>query len=213
MTIDPALTALLSQAFETGLNKALQYDPGTLAQLRQLDGRSLTVCIEDLKLSVGIHFQDEHLRLSILPSSTDNEQQCDVELRGKLADLLALLRQTHTLADSGVEVRGKVGLLESIQSVAKNIDIDWEDAIYDSLGPIFSQPLIFFIRNSLSYAREVTSNGAEVIAEFVEHEAGIGVHREVFSAFSDEVDALRSQSDRLQAKLRQFQAKVESRLS
>lgn len=214
MRIDPTFYALISEAFEKSLNDALQYDPGTRAKLRELDGRSLAIVIDNMNLLFGVLFQNDSIQLSIQPELNDEDLALnDVVLRGELSDLVTLISKKHSLANSGVEVRGRVGLLESVQNIAKDIEIDWEDALYDKLGPILSQPLIMFLKQSYRYVKEVSANSKQIVSEYIEHESELGLHREEFKLFSEQVDSVRSHTDRLQARLRKLQAKMEQRHS
>jgi ubiquinone biosynthesis protein UbiJ len=211
--LDPAFSSLISEVFERSLNEALNYDPGTKAKLQELDNKSFAIAIENLDLLAYILIQDATLYLRLTPgiNQTDFEQS-DVSLRGNFADLIALLSQKHSLANSGVEVRGRVGLLESIQNIGKDIEIDWQDALYEKLGPVLSQPLILFIQHGINYTKEVTSNNKNVIAEFLEHEAGLGLHKEELNIFTEQVDALRSQTDRLAARMQRLLTQLDNKL-
>jgi len=52
--------------------------------------------------------------------------------------------------------------------------------------------------------RTQVSRNKEIAKEFLEHESGLNVHTEEFRIFQDSVSALRSSTDRLEAKLKRL---------
>src|SRR5690606_4313705 len=76
------------------------------------------------------------------------EGEVHTQLRGSLPALMQLARNERTsFADSGVEVIGNSGLLVDLQRLLKHVDIDWEEALSQSLGDVVGHQSAEVIRN------------------------------------------------------------------
>src|SRR5690606_22858547 len=110
----------------------------------------------------------------------------------------------HGFADTGVEVMGNTGLLVELQRVIKNLDIDWEDALSERVGDIVGHQSASTIRSGVKYARDRSDELKDSLGEFLTEELKAVVSRQELDIFYQDVDELRLQLDRLEARVRRF---------
>lgn len=207
--IDPSLLSLLSASIETIVNQALKYDPGTKAKLDSLNGRTLAVEIIDLKLVLHAQVSESVARFSLQASEPESNIECDILLRGKMADLVKLAgSNSHTLANSHVEARGNIGLLQTCQTIFKDIDIDWEDALSQQLGAplanLILAPMLVVLKAGTSTFKQSFKNSTEQLSEYIRYESGAIVSNEEFKIFKHTVSELRMNTERLEAKIKKL---------
>ena len=201
MRIDPSFFSICSAALEVTLNEALSYDSSTAKQLQELDGERIALVIEDRSLVLSATIIDQNFAISLTELSQFYEAEASVKLEGKLNDYLQLVGQKSlSLAGSGVEAKGNLGTLESLQKIFTNIDIDWRDALDQKLGP-FSYPIAHLISTSTNYLRESTSSNFEALKHYITHELNLNVHADAFEQFREGVSELRQSADRAEARL------------
>ena len=200
----PKVNHAFNRALEMTINAALRYDPGTQSQLAQLDGISLAVQLTEPNLLFA--FAVDKNKIIVKDTQVLNaeatSQQCDVALTGSAIDMIKLLSQTnHSLAQSGVNVSGKVGVLNEFQSIFANIDIDWETPFIEIFGPVAGHVLATGIRKGTQFSKNTGATLAEHIPEILTDELRIIPHEIEISHFIEEVNKTRAASNRLAARL------------
>lgn len=201
MLKDPALLSALASTIEYTINNALRYDPASKNQLHTLAGESIAIVITDQKLVAQITIFEETLSLAIFRLEHFEENAASTVLKGELGEFIALLKKNSpSLAGTDVEVQGNVGTLESLQALIQNLDIDWQDALHEKLGPA-AAPLSQVILDLSKYLKTRTRANIDTVKHFIEHEAELGVHQVEMSQFKKNVSVLRQSTDRLEAKI------------
>ena len=197
---------LLIEFFQQTINAALHYDPGTRNSLHKMTGKTLALQCSSPKYSIYFFFQEESIHVL---NATDCEP--DITLNGSLSDLFALLFTTeNTLANSNVEVSGKVGLLNDIQKLFKNLDIDWEEAINDRLGAVGGHQLSSAIRSTTDWASYAARRTHRALSEFLTEEFKVVPSRMELTYFFNQVNELRADVDRAEARLAQIKNSLKS---
>lgn len=197
MAIDPTITTAALAACEASVNQALQYDPGTRLALAKLDGQVLAVDISKPSVTIYACFNRDGVQLL-----GNYEDTFSTRLRGSAIDLLLLLSGGQTsLANSGVEVFGSTSLLSKLQGIARNIDIDWEEPLTQLLGDLLGHQSAQYIRWRCNYITERVKTGLRLGSEFLTEESRSLPAAAEVEFFCDQVDQLRLDADRAQAKL------------
>ncbi|NIB39359.1 hypothetical protein HBA55_07170 [Pseudomaricurvus alkylphenolicus] len=207
--IDPTLKAAAGASLETVVNKALEYDPATRSRLRALAGKSLGVDIRELGLSLCFHFDTEGVRISHLE---DDDFEPSTRLCGSLPGLVMLATSEKVnLADSNVEAWGNTALLADIKSIAKELELDWEEAINDWLGDIAGHSLAQRLRGQLGWLRRRGETGRRLLSEFLTEEFRAVPSGPEIKHFNEQVDQLRLAADRLGARFERLKQKITQR--
>lgn len=206
MDMDPTLTAAATATLETSINTALNYDPATRLALQKLAGQSLAIEISQPKLSLCLLFDAEQVRVA---HTTENPTTL---LRGSLPALMQLaVGDNTTLADSGVEAFGSTALLTSVQQIARNLDIDWEEILCTWLGDVIGHQAAEQIRVRTRWTRNRLGSARRLLEEFLTEELRSTPTQVELNNFSQEVDQLRFGLDRAEARLRKLKQQLSAR--
>lgn len=206
MAIDPTITTAALAACEASVNQALQYDPGTRLALAELEGQVLAVDISTPAATIYVCFNSDGVQLLGI-----FEGSVSTRLRGSAVALILLMSGGQTsLANSGVEVFGSTSLLSKLQGIARNIDIDWEEPLTQLLGDLLGHQSAEYIRWRCNYITERVKAGLRLGSEFLtEENRSLPATAEV-EFFCDQVDQLRLDADRAQAKLQALLARAKN---
>lgn len=192
---DPTILAGATATLETLINKALQYDPATRIALQKLTGKSLAVDIRELQTTLCFHLGDEIM-------VTNQGEDATVRLQGSLPALVALaISDSTNLSDSNVTAWGNTALLADIKQLARNVDLDWEEAINQWLGDIAGHQLAESLRRQLGWVNERRKNTQRLLQEFLTEELRATPSRAELEMFNSAVDQLYMKTDRLQARI------------
>lgn len=206
MAIDPTITTAALAACEASVNQALQYDPGTRLALAELEHQVLAVDISAPSVTLFVAFNRDGVQLL-----GNFEGTVTTRLRGSAVALLLLMSGNQTsLANSGVEVFGSTALLSKLQSIARHIDIDWEEPLTQLLGDLLGHQSAEYIRWRCNYIHQRVKSGLRLGTEFLtEENRSLPAAAEV-DYFCAQVDQLRLDADRTQAKLQALLARVKN---
>lgn len=207
MKVDPSLKLALLKALEKAIAKALQYDPGTLAQLATLHGKVFH--IQSTAPEMAFYVQIDHPHIHLLSYIED---PIDCQISGSMANLIRMtLRDQHSLADSGVQVTGDIALLSRLQTLIKQIEIDWESAVNqalgDEVGHIFAQSL----RLKFEWLGARSTQFPEWFSEYLSEELRVTPHRLELEDFYNQVQALNTDAERIAAKIRKLAQSINLR--
>lgn len=200
MTVDPALLTAAIAASNKAIATALVYDPGTQAALQALDGKVLKINCTAPELSVYAVIEGGGLRLC-----SHYEQVAHCSLTGSAGALISLLwHDNHSLADSGVTVSGEPSLLSSMQQLLKRLDIDWQQPITDALGETAAFPLTRLLSNQSLWLRQRVQRLPDWLSDVLTEELQLLPSADELALFYQDVDDLRADSDRLEARINQL---------
>lgn len=211
--IDPALHAALARGLELSLNRALTYDPGSQAALGQLAGQWLKVKMRKPDLSLYCGFSSSGIQLF-----SYREEPPDCTLTGTAPALVSLLwRERHSLAGSGVEISGDIGLLHKLQQILANLELDWEQLLYEAIGlattpaaaNVLGYPLIHFLRTSVAQVRRHAEVAPDWFQDYLTEEVRLLPSPHEVAAFAADVDELRAATDRLDARLHKLRLQID----
>jgi ubiquinone biosynthesis protein UbiJ len=133
----------------------------------------------------------------------------DVLIRGTP---LALARQAlnggRTATNSGVEVQGDVQLGKSVQRLLAAADIDWEEQFSLLVGDVAAHQIGNVVREIRAWGREALDRVLKNTAEYLQEEVRDLPPSGAVGDFLNAVDTLRSDTDRLEARINRLQQAV-----
>lgn len=197
MSFDPALYSGLLRSFEFSIEQALRYDPGTQRQIEQWEGRHILIDSTSPRLTCHVLFVDSKIQLRSYCESTP-----DCQITGRLKDIAALAgHDVHSLANTGVEVRGDIALLSQLQKLAKQIDIDWEQALADVVGDTAASALGRMIRQQSAWLQERFSEIPQWLPDYLSEELQATPSANELQSFYEDIYLLQQDVERLTARL------------
>ena len=174
-------------------------------QLAPMTGKVLKLRVTDLDLDVWIICGEDRWWLA-----TESQETADVELSGTLGSLVetarSLTQPNAPLIFEGLDIRGSVGVLQTMQKTFQAMDLDWEDAVTKALGPIPAGMLIQALRTARSQWIASRDSMRRQTREFLHSEQNTLVTENAFSETEAHITSLNRQIDRLEARIKRLEA-------
>lgn len=210
MAADILFAALIGSA-ETSLNTLLQKDAKTLQQLGKMSGKVIRFDISQPSVHLTLIPSQSGIDLLLHSNATP-----DLTLTGHATDFLQMLRSEHPdtkLFGKGIDVHGDTGLATQFSSVLRGFSIDWEAWLADYIGDTAAHPVASFFNQQSKALRQASQSLSDNTLEYLQEEIKLLPPRVEVEAFIDQIEQLRDDVDRLEAriKLAQFLKKVSSR--
>ncbi|MBB5211612.1 ubiquinone biosynthesis accessory factor UbiJ [Microbulbifer hydrolyticus] len=208
---DPTFRAGFDATLETAINTALRYDPGSRNRLARLAGKVLGVDLTAPAINLFLVIEDEadggyievHSRWS---------GEVTTELSGSALAFIQLLKNRDaTPAKLGVTVRGSSALLAELQSILRDLDIDWEEPLAKLIGDSPAHQLGTGVRMAAGWLKDALGSAPKAGAEAVSEEWRMTPPQAQFEAFADDVAAFAQGVDRLEARIEILRGKLEGR--
>lgn len=202
---------LLAAGFETALNQYLRLDPDALTRVAGLSGKviALELIFSPRHPTTG---SESSLTLYLLPGP-DGIQVLDhysgapdVLIRGTPLALANSSRKgTRATVGTDVEIVGDTQLGKAFKELLDSVDIDWEEHLSRVTGDTLAHQLGNTLRNIFSWGQRATDTLSHDMAEYLQEESRDLPARGAVEEFLDAVDTLRSDTDRLEARIRRLQ--------
>lgn len=191
---------MLLSVIERLLAHLLSLDPRTLEAARAMAGK--IIAVELLGLGQTVYFAPGEHRFELLDAYTGDVH---VRIRGTPLALLRMARGEQTGTFSGeVEISGDLELGRHLQSMLASFEIDWEELLSQYFGDIAAHQIGNVVRDVSGWAEEARHTLAEDTVEYLRNEAAILVETREIAEFVDAVDLLRSDVDRMEARLKRI---------
>ena len=196
--MDPSISAGITASIESVINSALVFDPASMQKIAAI---SDVLAIQSTMPAMTLYCHGSNDGVRIMSFC---ESPVTTQLSGSPLALIALLRKPTTLANSGVELTGSVGLLQRWQTVLNELDIDWEDAISNVLGDIAGPFTAKTVLAGLSWTRHQSAEQTRLFKEYITEELKVTPSKSELKIFSDAVSEIKMDAERLQARFSQL---------
>ena len=194
----------LTEQLERVANRALYYAPVTRLQLTKLKGKSLGIELQrpdfPLLMEVGkrrLSFQNHW------------EQAPDVTIRGPAVALLRQIGSEDTtpadLIKLGIELEGDQQLAQQFLQVIRDLDLDLETALGDLVGDVAAHQISEVAKVGFSWLRGAAKTVLNQSRHMIAEEKEWVLTPRKFQRFQSDVEDLREDTDRLQARLQRLQ--------
>lgn len=192
------LTDALLAAVETGLNATLRLDSTALPRLARLTGQVILVDCAQPRQQLYLIPGPEGLTLA-----RRWDAPVDCTLRAPLSLLLQLAvrkDKTRVLHAPEVTLTGESGALMELASILQSLELDWEYELARWLGPVPTALLGGHLRLRADWARRGGDRLLTTLADYLNEETRTLVGKREAEARLRELDELKLQTDRLQAR-------------
>ena len=202
----PSTPTLLCATLEIALNRVLRLEPSALSRCAALEGRRLALQATDL----GWRFLIEPGASGVRVAS-DDDLTADVTARAPAARLLGLalnMAGGERGLPRELEVEGDTELLQTFAGILADVGFDPEEWMAKALGDVAAHRLMQGARNLFGWGRRsaqaLSYSGAEYLREESEDLARAGD----VEVWMQDVERLRDDTDRLQARLEQLEQRA-----
>lgn len=194
-----AWPALLSGAVEAALSRYLALDPDSPKLIVPLQGKTIALTLEPFDWTLYLCPGDSGVLVL---------QECssgvDVSLRGSplaFARLGLSDNPRSELFGGGVTVSGDMDVARRFQSLFERLDIDWEEHLSHFTGDLVAHRLANLFKTSRDWLQESHRALRLNLAEFLQEETRDLPAPLEIEAFYGDVDRLRADADRLEARV------------
>ena len=196
-----ALEAALRPAAKL-LNRNIQESTPARELCAELAGTVVAVRVSDTALAAYFIVDDEAVDVVAATS-----QDPDVLISGSLITLASLAGQSGTAAvrDGSLDIAGDVELADQFQQLLSFARPDIEEELSNIVGDAAAHRLGEIARGFGRWGREASSTMGANIREYLQEESRDAPSRYEVEKFSADVDELRDDVDRVEARLNRLQ--------
>ncbi|MES9852933.1 MAG: SCP2 sterol-binding domain-containing protein [Candidatus Thiodiazotropha sp. L084R] len=198
MTISAAIITTIEQL----LNQAIKLDPESPTRLAPMQGS--VIQLDLIGLGTSIYLVPEPQGFQLL-SYYEGEPDC--LLRGTLLDL-ASMRHDRKSADQlfsgSVTIEGDTALAQRFGEFFSALDIDWEEQLSRLTGDIAAHEIGSIVRGAMDWGKSVNHTASLNFKEYLEEELRLIPGRFEIEPFVNEVDRLRDDVERLEARIQRL---------
>ena len=174
----------------------------------QLDGRVIAVRVRDSGLAM--YFLVDPAGLSL---SGDFDGEPDVVVSGSLLKLAAMAGQSgeNAVRDGSIDVTGDAEVAQSFQRLLRHARPDLEEELSSVVGDVAAHSLGQLVRGLGEWGRQAGSTLQQNLGEYLQEESRALPSRYEAGRFRREVEALRDDVARFEARLKQLESTADPR--
>ncbi len=191
---------------EAVLNRYLALDPTAIERVAELQER--VICIEVLGLGLRLYLVPGPSGFKLL-SSYVGEPACT--LRGTplgLARMSSTADSADQLFSGQVEITGDTDLGHRFGNILNSLDIDWEEQLARVSGDLVAHEIGNGARALNRWGRSALENLTMDLQEYLQEEVRLLPTRFEVEAFLEDVDTLRDDEQRLEARIARLKERI-----
>ncbi|MCU7904861.1 MAG: SCP2 sterol-binding domain-containing protein [Candidatus Thiodiazotropha sp. (ex Epidulcina cf. delphinae)] len=196
------ISATTFASFEQLLNQAIRLDPETPARLAPMHGR--VIRLELLGLDISLHLIPGPAGIQLF---SDYEGQPDCILRGApldLANMRGSRRSADRLFSGSVQIEGDTDLAQRFSEFLSGLDVDWEEQLSRLTGDVIAHEIGNLVRTAIGWGRALGDTAEQDLQEYLQEELRLLPGRFETAPFLNEVDRLRDDAERLDARIQRL---------
>lgn len=200
------LSPILLSSIELGIKQWIKLDRGAAKSLAALDDR--VICLHITGLDHFLYFlpsQDGMLVMGEYGEAADasiHVSAMNLIRLGLSADSGAVILETDT------RIEGDVGLATKFSNILKNAHIDWEEILSKYVGDIVAHQSASITQTTVGWIKESAQAMNLNISEYLIEESKLSVSDSEVNYYLEQVDEIRSNADRLQARVNRLQQQL-----
>ena len=199
------LKSSISHALNKAINRYIQLDPESHLALQKLEGKRIAVELRPFNVTYYGEFRDQSIQLS----TESLHDAPDVILRGSPLRLLATVcskSNRHQFFADDIEMEGQAEIGQQIIDLFDHLQIDWEEQLAKITGDAPAYHLGNLFRKTKSWLRNSNESITASINDYIHEEAQWLPTREALQDFFNDIDTIRMDTDRIEAKLQQLKS-------
>ena len=193
---------------ESAGNHLLAYDPDFLEQLQPFFGR--TFRIELTEPAYEFELRPCPDGFIVEPAG---DETADVSLRGSLWAFSRLAKEgahSDVFAQGKISMRGDAELGQAFQQVLAQMQIDWEELLSSLLGDAAARGINRALNELGSWFDQSSRYFSENSGDFLREELQLTPSRLEVESLEEQIETLRADTARLEARIRLLQSKTET---
>lgn len=200
------ISPILLSTIEVAIQQWIKLDSRSGKSLEALDDR--VICLHITGLDLYLYFLPNHDGMMVLGNygesadTTIHVSAMNLIRLGLSADSAAVILETDT------RVEGNVGLATHFSAILKNARIDWEEILSKYVGDIIAHQSASVSKTAVGWIKDSAQAMNLNISEYLTEESRISVSESEVNHYLNQVDELRSDADRLSARIHRLQQQM-----
>ena len=202
-----SVPALVLAGLEITLNRYLSLDPETLSRLAGMTGKLIAVELRGMGMTLYMAPHGGGIQLL-----REFDADADAVISGTPLALarVGIGEERGLLFAGEVEIRGDVTLGQRFESVLRELDIDWEEQLSHLVGDAAAHQVGNLVRDTLQWGAKSVDTLGRDLTEYLQEESRQLPQRDEVNKFLAAVDVLRNDVERLDARVKRLQARIDS---
>lgn len=198
-----SVSALACAGLEAALNRYLNLDAGARRQMEKLHGR--VIAFEILGLARTLYLVPGPARVQVLEVFEGAPDCCISGTPLALAKMNDRYASSDQLFSGEVEITGDSELAHQLSKILGSMEIDWEEQLSRFTGDLIAHRVGNLLRSAGGWAADSSTTLGLNIQEYLQEELRLLPGRLEIECFLGNVDSLRDDVERLQARLTRLQ--------
>jgi ubiquinone biosynthesis protein UbiJ len=181
------------------INAYLHLDEESPQRLKKLQGKCITIELLPLPIKFQCTFNDQGVTLQ-----NGAPEHANTTLRGTPLQMLGVMltkENRHSFFADDLSIEGDAEFAQQVIELFDNLQIDWEEHLSHLIGDVPTYHVGRFMRGMRKWLNGTTERFAQDINEYVHEEAAWLPAREALQDLFADIDALRMDVDRMEAKI------------
>ncbi len=188
---------MLLSTLETTLNRNIAASSAARALCTRLNGKSLRVQLTGVPMEFILRSTGECVQIQHGNASTS-----DASLSGSPLGLLSLAsKQATSTSGSSVRIEGDAEVAQGFSELLKQAKPDLEEELSRIVGDVAAHQMGNTVRSLLGFGKRVGDTLLQNVGEYLSEESRDVPSRTEAEEFNRDVDVLRDDVDRLEARL------------
>lgn len=188
---------MLLSALEATLNRNIAASSAARALCARLNGKSLRLQLTGMPMQFLLRADGERIQLQ-----TDQHTPADALLSGSPLGLLSLARQqAKSTSGSSVRIEGDAEVAQNFSELLKQAKPDVEEELSRVIGDVAAHQLGNTARSLLGFGRRVGDTLLQNVGEYLSEEGRDVPNKTEAEEFNRDVDTLRDDVARFEARL------------
>ena len=201
-----SMPALVLAGLEITLNRYLSLDPETQSRLAGMTGKLIAVELRGMGITLYMAPHSGGIQLL-----REYDGSADAVISGTPVALarVGIGEERGLLFAGEVEIRGDVTLGQRFESVLRELDIDWEEQLSRLVGDAAAHQIGNLVRDALQWGAKSMDTLGSDLTEYLQEESRQLPQRDEVNKFLAAVDVLRNDVERLEARVKRLQARID----
>jgi ubiquinone biosynthesis protein UbiJ len=192
---------------ETAIEQALKRDPVSQQRLKKLNGKRIAIETRMPDFYLVLAFDEGRIRLLKHCDTIDAQLSCSAS---NLIQLLTSDNPASLLYSGEIELSGDSHLIDTMQQALAELELDWEALLAALIGDTNAHHVGSLSRTGWRWGKQRNATLVLDIEEYLKEEAQLLPPKPAASRFFSEIDQLRLDADRLQARVQRLSKRIKT---
>ena len=199
---------ILLEALQLPINGYIHLDPETSKRLNLYHDKIIKIELKPFGLIVFMQIQAGGIQLL-----DEYAKEVDASIKGTIPALAAMAytqAQGKTQISKEVEISGDIDLVQNVSAAIRQIEIDWEEYLTKVTGDVVAHQIGNRLRDFHNWGKACVTILQENTSEYVQEEVRWLPPRAEIHDFYTDVNHLRNDVERLEARLARLQDSLDA---